>query len=718
MSVFWNLWAVALTVIFFIAMVSVVIKYWRSNHNANANKTIETFDGVKENDAPVPKFLFWCYLIAFSLSFGHLLLYPGLGNWPGLLNWKQSSDKLSSPSTTLSAQVSALTPASLSELAQNPQLVSSGKTLFQTHCAACHRSNAQGQKNFPNLIDNDWLYGDTDKDILHSIKHGRNGAMPGWQGILTNEQIQNLSYYVVSINERVTGVPAIKRQLGKESFLQYCSACHGDGRQSYPIRGVPNLSNSIWLHGGSMEDIQQTIRLGLNSVMPEFASKLSEAEILSVGAYITHQRINRNQRIAALDKKSVARGQYLAQAGDCIACHSAVGGEAFAGGLPFVTPFGTIYSTNITPHISEGIGSYDFAEFKDALVHGKGKNGYLYPAMPYTSYQHVTEEDLKALWDYLRSIIAVPRRNDPNHMIFPSNIRLGLLSWNLIFMETDPLDYNVPEPLRATVKDVDKWQRGKYWASSFGHCSECHTPRNIAQALESDKMYQGNLIDGWNAPAINANELYTDGWDLTSLTDFLHTGRSSKGTAFAGMADVVKNSLRHMSRDDIESISYYLLNGDEGNYIEPDAQQLSPSGFTPSALQTEEYRLFSDTCGACHGADGKGRQDIAPTLLHNGIIMHSDPFNTIAVTIRGLSPSYVDEKRNFMPMASFAEILSDQELAKLITFVRFYLGDRKQVVTGEDIRSVRLQLERAGFTGGLHTTPDMYSHRDKNIHVD
>ena len=382
-----------------------------------------------------------------------------------------------------------------------------------------------------------------------------------------------------------------------------------------------------------------------------------------------------------------------------------------------MTPFGTVYSTNITPHASEGIGRYDFDDFRDALVKGKGKEGYLYPAMPYTSYQYLTDQDMIDLWEYMQSIPAVSRRNDDNSMIFPSNIRLGLLGWNIVFMDTDPIDYQVPQELKESVEDVEKWQQGKYWVAGLGHCSECHTPRNIAQALIPERIFQGNLIDGWNAPDITANELYIDGWDENTLTDFLHTGHSDKGTAFAGMADVVKNSLSLMTREDIESMSYYLLQGDTHNMISPDAVPLQPKGFDEAAYQSDIYTTYRQTCGACHGDDGKGRDPIAPTLLNNGIIMHSDPFNTVAVTVRGLQPTYLDKDRNFMPMASFEEVLSDQSLAELITFVRKNLGDRHDPVTPEYVREVRETLEAAGYAGGLHTTPDMYDRRDNNIHI-
>ncbi|CAM3116576.1 c-type cytochrome [Vibrio rarus] len=717
MSHFWNLWAVTCIVIFLLLMVSIIIKYWRKNHEANASKSLATFDGIDENDAPPPKILFVGYFIAFCLAVGFLVLYPGLGNWQGLVDWQQSDDKLSSPVTSLDEQFAKVTDTSLTHLADNKAITDSGRILFQTHCAACHRDNAQGQKHFPNLIDNDWLYGGTDEAILHSIEKGRNGAMAGYNEILNDDEIAKLSYFLASLNQRHTDVPPVKVELGKHLFTQYCSACHGDGSVANPEIGVPILSDDIWLHGGSIEEIQHSIRFGLNNVMPAFASQLTHNEILAIGAMLTRDRLDQDIKLAGLDSDAIQRGEYLAHAGDCVACHSAEGGEPFAGGLPFVTPFGTVYSTNITPHASEGIGQYNYQDFKAALVDGKGRHGYLYPAMPYTSYQYVKEQDMQDMWQYLQSITAVARRNNDNSMLFPSNIRLGLFGWNVVFMDTSPLSYDVPAQIKESVQEVEKWQQGKYLVAGLGHCSECHSPRNLAQAIISDRIFQGNIIDGWNAPDITANELYIDGWDTDVLSDFLHTGHSDKGTAFAGMADVVKNSLSLMSRDDVEAMAYYLIQGDNNNFIDPEAKVLKAKGFDESAYNTDIYSVYQQTCGACHGEDGKGRDPIAPALLNNGIIMHRDPFNTIAVAVRGLAPTYLVEDKNFMPMASFEDVLSDQKLAELITFVRYHLGARDIVVSAEDVKQVRETLEKAGFAGGVHTTPDMYDLRDRNINI-
>ncbi len=703
MSTFWNLWAVSGIALFLAVMIAVVVKLWRSNHKADADKTLETFDGIKENDAPLPNILFIAYAIAFSLAAVHMVLYPGLGNWGGLLDWQQSDDKLSSPSTTLDQQFSQVTDKSLGALAKNDGIVASGQILFQTHCAACHRENAQGQKHFPNLIDAEWLYGDDDATILQTIVEGRQGAMPGWEEVLDHEQVENLSYYVVSLEkQRHVKAPKARIELGKDLFLEECTSCHGDGTEADHERGIPNLSDAVWLHGGSIEEIQHSISYGITNVMPAFGEQLTHNEILALGAYIRQAGDKEKQRLAALNTESVQRGGYLARAGDCVACHSAEGGEPFAGGLPFKTPFGTIYSTNITPHVSEGIGDYSYSDFREAVQKGKGKHGYLYPAMPYTSYQYLTDQDMADLWEYLQSVPAVPRSNNPNSMVFPTNLRFGILSWDLLFMDTDPIDYSLPAELKDRVKDVEKWQRGKYWVSGLGHCSECHTPRNFAQALIPENIFQGNMIDGWNAPDITATELYVGGWDEKQLTDFLHTGHSDKGTVFAGMADVVENSLSHMTRDDISSIAYYLLSGDANNLFDASATPLSPKGFDEKAYQDPTYATFKVTCGACHGKDGKGRDPIAPTLLNNGAVTHSDPYNIIAVALRGLAPSYLDRQRHFMPMVSFEETLSDLRLAELVTFVRKHLGGRHEPVTASKVKEVREKLEAGGYTDRMH----------------
>lgn len=699
MNDFWSNWVIILSIVFLITMFSIVISFWRRNNESDSQRVVGNFDGIEERDGAVPKLLWFAYACVGVYTIVFFLLYPGLGNWQGLMQWHSSDEARYSHETSLEEQFERIPPnSSLKNLAQNPPIVDSGKRLFQIHCAACHRSKAQGQRHFPSLIDDEWVYGNTDEDILMSIASGRQGIMPGWDKILDDTEIKQLSYYIASLEPgREVDVAPAQIDFGQQSYMKNCANCHGDHAEGLPLIGAPKLNDNIWLHGGSLDEIQLTINAGINNIMPAFEGQLSLIEMKSIAAYIVSMAQQEKHKRATLSPALIEKGKYLAYAGDCVACHSAPGGELFSGGLAFETPLGKMYSTNISPHSEEGIGSYNREDFYQALKKGKGKHGYLYPAMPYVSYQYINNEDMDALWVYMQSVTPVSTPNKLNDMTFPANIRLGLLAWNIVFLDSSPLTY--PE------KHSDSWRRGKYLTMGLGHCSECHTPRNIAQALQSKKIFQGSFIDGWTAPNITANELHEGGWAIDSLSDFLKTGHSDKGTAFAGMADVVKNSTRFLSIDDIQAIAEYLITGDKYNELDTSIEPRRATGFSTSVMATDDYLLFAQTCGACHGKDGKGRENIAPTLLNNGIIIHKDPFNTIAVAIRGLQPNYIDPARNYVPMSSFVNVLNDVELARLISFVRQHLGGHQGAITAQEVMEIRELLETSGYTSNIHKKP-------------
>ncbi|MFC6980199.1 hypothetical protein [Microbulbifer taiwanensis] len=195
------------------------------------------------------------------------------------------------------------------------------------------------------------------------------------------------------------------------------------------------------------------------------------------------------QTVAA--QTSYEKGRYLAAAADCVACHTAVNGRPFIGGRPFHTPFGTLYSTNITPDEKTGIGNYTLADFRASMHRGKGVHGNLYPAMPYTSYYLVSEEDIEALYDYFMQLPPVEYTAPRNQLMFPANLRFGLTFWNWIFFDR--------EPLAQPQGKSPEWQRGNYLVNALGHCGECHTPRNFAQAMRRDRHFAGNLLEGWDA---------------------------------------------------------------------------------------------------------------------------------------------------------------------------------------------------------------------------
>jgi mono/diheme cytochrome c family protein len=257
----------------------------------------------------------------------------------------------------------------------------------------------------------------------------------------------------------------------------------------------------------------------------------------------------------AAESALAQRGRYLTIAGDCGACHTAPGGKALAGGLPLATPFGPIYATNITPSKTNGIGNYTLAQFADALRKGVRADGaYLYPAMPYTSYALLSDDDVKALYAYfMNKVVAVDSPAPRTKLPFPFNIRLSLAGWNLLFLGKEAF---ATDPGKSP-----EWNRGAYLVRGLAHCGDCHTPRNVLMAVEPSRDLGGGIIlDGWDAPNITPDETSgIGGWSQKDVVGYLRTGRAAgKGQAAGSMADAVDHSFRYLTDSDLRAIAVYL----------------------------------------------------------------------------------------------------------------------------------------------------------------
>lgn len=249
---------------------------------------------------------------------------------------------------------------------------------------------------------------------------------------------------------------------------------------------------------------------------------------------------------------AIARGKYLATAGDCVACHTAPGGKPFAGGLGLNTPFGTIYATNITPDKETGIGGWTDQQFMNAVRNGKGANGEnLYPAMPYNVYAQVSDQDLKDIKAYLDSVPAVHYTGPKTDLPFPYNIRLMMMGWNLLFLNT--------AAFKADPAQSAQWNRGAYLVEGLGHCTSCHTPKNMLGADKMGVHLQGGELEGWLAPEITGNTRQgIGGWSDDELVHYLKTGANDKTVAAGPMAEAVHNSLQHLNDQDLTAIATYL----------------------------------------------------------------------------------------------------------------------------------------------------------------
>jgi mono/diheme cytochrome c family protein len=386
-------------------------------------------------------------------------------------------------------------------------------------------------------------------------------------------------------------------------------------------------------------------------------------------------------------------GEYLARAGDCVACHSVPGGKAFAGGLKMGSPLGNIYSTNITPDRETGIGDYTLEDFSRALRQGVAKDGHrLYPAMPYPSYAKLTDDDVKALYDFfMKDVPPVHQANKPNEIPQWLSFRWPLALWNLVF--TSGGSY-------AAKADHDaQWNRGAYLVQGLGHCGACHTPRGIAfqeKALdESGSAYlSGASLDGWLAANLRGDLRTGLGrWSQADLVEFLKTGHNHDGTAFGSMIDVVNNSTPYLSDSDITAIAVYLKSltptGGETAYAYDEATTVALRGGHAATDAAPGAVTYATRCASCHGLDAKGSAPYMPPLAGNPTVLGGDPSSLINLVLNGSTPLVVKGTPDAYRMPQFRGELTDQQIADVVTFIRGGWGNQAAPVTAKQVADLR-----------------------------
>ncbi|MCL1056761.1 c-type cytochrome [Shewanella gelidimarina] len=395
----------------------------------------------------------------------------------------------------------------------------------------------------------------------------------------------------------------------------------------------------------------------------------------------------------------VERGRQVAIESDCVACHTGPSGAPFAGGVAFDSPFGMIYSTNITPDKQYGIGLYQREDFYRAVKWGySSKVGNLYPAMPFTSYRKLNDEDLDALWAYFQSIKPIAEPNSANDLIFPANIRFFLGGWNQLFF--DDSDF-INDTNRS-----EQWNKGKYFVEAAGHCGECHTPRNLLFAMQPDKALQGEFLEGWQAGDITAKELKSQGWNAKDLVDLLKMGESRKGSTYENMYLVVNHSLSHMPNEDLAAISGYLLDKDQVSIAEvtgsSDLQPIERVYLSQEDKTLSGYQTYVDYCAGCHGLDGLGKPEAVVALHQNSAFTAQSPYNSIAVILRGLPSKRQSQTRGVVSMSSFNAQVSDQQVAELVNFARQVWGAQKDAKVNNDmVKEIREKLDKEGYLNHL-----------------
>lgn len=377
----------------------------------------------------------------------------------------------------------------------------------------------------------------------------------------------------------------------------------------------------------------------------------------------------------------IPRGRELALAGDCFGCHSLPEGPMAAGGVPIPTPFGTVYSTNITPDKEFGIGNYTRADFhralRDGIAAGKGN---LYPAMPYV-YTHITTpDDLDALYAYMMSIPALPVANKDNTGVFMLPVRPFLNFWTLLNFPNREVPNN---PLRSA-----EWNRGAYLVEGLAHCGACHSPRNIMMGVDFFRSLQGGEVDGLAVPNITAAALTKHGFDVETLSQYLSTGIAPQGTSFAGMNTVTHFSTSVMEPDDVKAVATYLLTDDEGNIAQasPAPEPLPQAeNAQPGSVMDQGRLAYISSCSGCHGMNGEGIPNVAPAMRGNATLAMDNPQTLIKVVLNGIPTQTFTNGQRMYAMPPFAHVLEDSEIAALISWMRAEWGGQATPVTPEQV---------------------------------
>ncbi len=354
--------------------------------------------------------------------------------------------------------------------------------------------------------------------------------------------------------------------------------------------------------------------------------------------------------------QQVKRGEYLTLAGDCASCHTAPGGESFAGGMYMPTPFGEISVPNITPDRDTGIGAWSEDDFYRALHEGIGRHGeYLYPVFPFPWYTHVTREDAAAIRAYLFSLPPVNKPRAPLRLSWPASIRESLAAWRTAFFRPAA----VPAPDRGS----PQLNRGAYLVEGLGHCGECHNQHNVAGASRWSGTLEGGQIEGWYAPNLTSDKSEGIGaWSTQEIAKFLKTGQSPHaGVVLGPMQEVVERSLSHLDGSDLLAIAAYL--------------KATPPRETYANRSVPTFRVaeggtYLSYCASCHGVSGQGVKGQIPALAGNGAINAGGPENAIRVVLGGLPAG-----RGLAPMPAVGATMTDLQVAEAINYVRNSFGN-------------------------------------------
>lgn len=377
----------------------------------------------------------------------------------------------------------------------------------------------------------------------------------------------------------------------------------------------------------------------------------------------------------------IARGAYLSRLGNCMGCHTAQGGAPYAGGRALPTPFGTLYSGNLTPDPATGLGGWTSAEFWRALHNGRSKDGrWLYPAFPYPNYTRITREDAEDLYAYFQSLPPVVQAPRPHALRFPYNTQAALAVWRALYFTPG----GVPEPVAGKGPE---WQRGAYLVQGLGHCAACHGPRNAWGATPNPLSLSGGAIPGqpWYAPALDdPAEGGVQAWPLRDVVALLRDGQAPGASVLGPMAEVVYDSTQHWTEADLRAVAVYL------QALPAPSRAAVPAPAAVAATQMARGEaLYARHCAQCHGEQGEGRPGAFPALAGNRAVKLPNAMNVVQMVVQGgyLPTTAGNPQPHGMP--PFVQVLRDEDIAAVSTFIRHRWGNQAGPVGTVDVHQVR-----------------------------
>lgn len=373
-------------------------------------------------------------------------------------------------------------------------------------------------------------------------------------------------------------------------------------------------------------------------------------------------------------------GRAAVIASDCVSCHTRAGGHPFEGGLGLQTPFGTIYSANLTGDRKTGLGDWTPDQFHAALTRGIGYGGrHIYPALPYTHFAIMPRATTDAMLAWLKTVPARSYTPPANRLPFPLDLRPLMIGWNALFFH--------PHPFRPDAARSAAWNRGAYIVQGPGHCGSCHTPLNVAGAEKTELAFRGARLNDWVAPDLTGNPRTGLGrWSAADIVEYLKTGRNLHSSAGASMAEVVTYSTSNMPDSDRVAIATYLKS------LSPSPDAAAEPRPAPAAM-TAGAAIFSDACASCHYADGRGQPKLFPPIPGSAVAQQGDATGLIHLILAGGRTAPTPTRPSFTTMPSFAWKLDDGQVAAVATYVRNAWGNRAGAVSEQDVRRLRRRLK-------------------------